>query len=164
MNRPLKCQGAAVCLQEVPDEIAVAFNITDCPHRCDGCHSQDLWSYTGEPFALMFQQILDSLTYTGGVTCVCFMGGEWRPRELIYCARLAHKLGFKVCLYTGADSLKVIDGQLLQHLDYIKFGSWQRDHGPLSDPNTNQRMFKLRDDQNRPAVFDITHKFQKEYL
>ena len=99
-----------------------------------------------------------------GITCVCFMGGEWRPRELILYCRIAHRKGLKTCLYTGANNLSKIDNELLRHLDYIKFGSWQKDRGPLSDKNTNQRMFKLRDDENRPAVVDITYKFQKEYL
>lgn len=151
-------------MQEVPDEIAVAFNIADCPHKCTGCHSKSLWSYTGQLLGPMYPYILDHLLYPKGITCVCFMGGEWRPRELITYCRLAHKRGLKTCLYSGADDLKQFDGQLLQHLDYLKLGSWQQHKGPLSDKHTNQRMFKLRDDEGRPAVFDITYKFQKEYL
>lgn len=164
MNRPLKYQGFAVCLQEVPDEIAIAFNIADCPHKCPGCHSEELWSYTGQRMDTMFEYVMDHLPYPKGLSCVCFMGGEWRPRELILYCRVAHRKGLKTCLYTGSDHLSQIDNELLRHLDYIKFGSWQKDRGPLSDKNTNQRMFKLRDEENRPAVIDITYKFQKEYL
>ncbi len=164
MNRPLKYQGRAICFQEVPDEIALTFNIADCPHRCDGCHSASLWTYEGRDLYAEYERVLSRTVLIGGVTCVCFMGGEWRPRELILYCRLAHRNGLRTCLYTGADHLSMISDELLRHLDYIKFGSWQKDRGPLSDKNTNQRMFKLRDNENRPAVVDITCKFQKEYL
>lgn len=167
MNSPLKYTGAAVCFMEVPDQITLAFNISNCPHRCPGCHSQFLWEDTGELLMPNFVRELDKLSMPDNskvITCACFMGGEWRPRELIIYSRICHKRGIKTCLYTGADHLRQIDDTLLNHLDYIKFGSWREYAGPLSDPNTNQRMFKLRDDQNRPALIDITHKFQKELL
>ena len=164
MNRPLKYVGTAVCFQEVPDEITVAIEITDCPHRCEGCHSQYMWVYEGRNLMQNFPDILSANCIGKGVSCICFMGGEWRPRELINYCRLSHKLGIKTCLYTGADNLKEIDNNLLSYLDYIKFGSWRENRGPLGDEDTNQRMFKLRDEQNRPAVIDITSKFQKEYL
>ena len=36
-----------IVFQEVPNEISLVFNISGCPHKCEGCHSKYLWEYTG---------------------------------------------------------------------------------------------------------------------
>ena len=151
-----------VVFAEIPDEITLAINVSNCPHRCPGCHSPELQTDIGSDLIASLPELLEK--HKDGVTCVCFMGGEWRPGELVMYCRLAHKHGLKVCLYSGADSAFSIDSELLAHLDYLKLGSYVKDKGPLSDRHTNQRMYKLRDGSGRPAVIDITHKFQKEYL
>lgn len=167
MTRSLKYTGTTVAMMEVPDEVSLAFEISDCPHRCPGCHSQHLWTYDGE--LLMDNYLKEIRRYylppiRRGITCVCFMGGEWRPRELILYARIAHRMRLKVCLYSGADNLSAIDGQLINHLDFLKIGGWKSEKGPLGSKRTNQKMFKLRDDEGRPVILDITNRFQKEYL
>ena len=45
---PLKYKGASIVLQEVPDEISLAFNVSGCPVKCRGCHSKYFWEYNGE--------------------------------------------------------------------------------------------------------------------
>ena len=39
MLKYLNCQ---VTFAEVPDEISLCINITNCPNRCPGCHSPEL--------------------------------------------------------------------------------------------------------------------------
>lgn len=38
----LKYVDARVVFQEIPDEITLAINISNCPCHCKGCHSQYL--------------------------------------------------------------------------------------------------------------------------
>ena len=32
-----------IVFQEIPDEVTLAINISNCPNRCVGCHSPFLW-------------------------------------------------------------------------------------------------------------------------
>ena len=36
-----------IVFQEFPDEVTLAINISECPCRCPGCHSQFLWADRG---------------------------------------------------------------------------------------------------------------------
>ncbi|MCL2247577.1 MAG: anaerobic ribonucleoside-triphosphate reductase activating protein, partial [Lentimicrobiaceae bacterium] len=64
-----------IVFQEVPGEVALAINISNCPNRCKGCHSSHLQEDTGEELT---EDVLFSLLniYGNAVTCVCFMGGD----------------------------------------------------------------------------------------
>ena len=44
----LKYADVKVVFREVPDEIALAINITNCPCHCKGCHSEYLANDFGE--------------------------------------------------------------------------------------------------------------------
>lgn len=37
-----------IVFQEVPNETTLVFNISGCPHKCEGCHSKYLWDYVGK--------------------------------------------------------------------------------------------------------------------
>ena len=41
-------EDTSVVFLEIPDEICCAINISNCPHRCDGCHSQYLRKDIGD--------------------------------------------------------------------------------------------------------------------
>lgn len=145
----LKYQGFSVVFQEVPNEISLAINISGCPYKCRGCHSQYLWEYSGRYLLDDFDKILDSQEY---ITCVCFMGGDQNEEELIgYCNKI-HELGLKVCLYTGATS---ISNDLCEHLDYLKVGPYIERCGGLNKKTTNQRMYKIVNNELK----DITSEF-----
>lgn len=45
----LKYVDARVVFQEIPDEITLAINISNCPCHCKGCHSQYLAEDIGKP-------------------------------------------------------------------------------------------------------------------
>ena len=68
-----------IVFQEIPDEVTLSINITGCPCRCPGCHSQYLWENIGEPLTPM---VLDKLVadYNDEITCICFMGGDADPK------------------------------------------------------------------------------------
>ena len=38
----LKYYNYDIVFQEIPDEVTLAVNLTNCPNRCQGCHSPHL--------------------------------------------------------------------------------------------------------------------------
>ena len=156
MNR-LKYTGYSIVFQEVPDEVTLAINISGCPHKCEGCHSKYLWEYEGDYIDEDIEKLI--CRYKKFITCVCFMGGDQNPSNLIHCLSIAKKYGFKTCLYSGRDDLRSLytDG-LIDQCDYVKIGRYNQQLGGLNSPNTNQRFYKRID-----GVFeDITYLFQKD--
>ena len=129
-----------ICFQEVPDEVSLAFTITGCPLRCQGCHSQDTWDpETG--IQLNNDNFQHYLTrYQGLVSCVLFFGGEWNPAALLDKLSLAKKHGLKTCLYTGKTK---VSQHLIAQLDYLKTGAWRPNQGGLEKEKTNQRFIEL---------------------
>lgn len=149
----LKYEGYQVVFQEVPDEISLAFNITGCPYRCEGCHSKYMWDDTGHSLKKECIQIIAK--HIDEISCVCFMGGDHESDELLEIIDSINKSfpELKICLYSGNDALPI---ELLQRLDYVKIGHYDDNLGGLNKKTTNQRMFKIT------GVFqDITYKFQR---
>ncbi|MEX2365306.1 MAG: anaerobic ribonucleoside-triphosphate reductase activating protein [Pseudohongiellaceae bacterium] len=142
-----------VVFQEVPGEVALAFTIAGCPLRCPGCHSSDSWApdegWLLSP-AILTQRIQ---RYSGLLTAVVFLGGEWHPDPLSDCLQRARSLGLVTCLYTGMED---ISADLKKHLDYLKVGPWRRDLGGLDSPSTNQRFIDLHSGRI------LNHMFQGE--
>ncbi|PIW60540.1 anaerobic ribonucleoside-triphosphate reductase activating protein [Shewanella sp. CG12_big_fil_rev_8_21_14_0_65_47_15] len=130
-----------ICFQEVPDEVSLAFTITGCPLRCQGCHSQDSWDpRIGIALnKLMFEGYLDR--YQGLVSCILFFGGEWNPEALIEKLLIAKTMGLKTCLYTGKEK---VPQKIVRQLDYLKTGAWQPTRGGLEKSTTNQRFTELK--------------------
>lgn len=163
----LKMAGHSIVFQEVPDEISLAIEITGCRHHCEGCHSQHLWENTGEPVMNVLPLLLEN--YKGLITCVCFMGGDHDQMCLTDIADYVRNRGLKTCLYTGLDSVTDLNSHLLTHLNYAKVGRWNALCGPLSDPNTNQRFYKLQTILNSDGSLtlittDYTDKFRRKEL
>ena len=67
-----------IVFQEFPDEVTLAINISGCPCRCPGCHSQFLWANRGEELTAEALSALIRET-EDTITCVGFMGGWFRP-------------------------------------------------------------------------------------
>lgn len=151
---PLKYQGYSIVFQEVPDEISLAINVSGCPYRCEDCHSPNLQEYEGEYLLQDFGKILDE--YEDRITCVCFMGGDQNPIELIELCDMAHERDLNTCLYTGSTSC----AYLQPYLDYLKIGPYIKERGGLDNEDTNQVMYRIVDGTR---VEDITYKFQKKY-
>lgn len=153
---PLKYQGYTIALQEVPDEISLAFNISGCTHRCPDCHSKYLWEYKG---CYLGEDLLKVLSiYKDYISCVCFMGGDQNLEELYDLCEKVKSEGLKVCVYSGANDIKIFKGFIHNSIiDYIKIGSYKQEYGGLDSTNTNQKMYKVVD----TTVLDITDQFQK---
>ncbi|MDR1129442.1 MAG: 4Fe-4S cluster-binding domain-containing protein, partial [Prevotellaceae bacterium] len=70
-----------IVFQEIPNEITLAVNISNCPNRCKGCHSPHLMEDYGE---ILDENTLAGLLerYRNAITCFCFMGGDASPLEV----------------------------------------------------------------------------------
>lgn len=155
MNK-LKYLGYSVVFQEVPNEVSLAINISGCPHRCEGCHSEYLWEYKGRCISDDISSLLQ--TYSGLITCVCFMGGEQNPEDLIRCFTAVKHRGLKTCLYSGCENIDIFfKNGIAKYCDYIKIGHYDKKLGGLNSPSTNQRFYAVSD----KGFVDKTTLFQK---
>lgn len=144
-----------VVFAEVPDEVTLAINISNCPCNCKGCHSPYLGTNTGEP---LFPEVLDELIDNNkGITCVAIMGGDSNPAEVDALAFYIKAIydNIKVAWYSGRQELS--GSVKLKNFDYIKLGPYKEECGPLSSKTTNQRFYKVEGN----TLTDITEKFWK---
>ena len=152
----------AVVFEEIPDEVTLAIEITNCPGHCEGCHSPYLRENIGEE--LYGDTLIKLIEKNEGVTCVLFMG-EGKDEEalfkLIDLLRYYYGKSIKIGLYTGGNDVSPF---LWENLDYIKLGPYIEERGPLNNPNTNQRLYKHTHERGdfRPGWVDITWKFWKQ--
>lgn len=134
----MKFLNTYISLQEIPGEISIIFNITNCPHRCPGCHSKELWTDQG---TYLSESIYVSLLekYSKYISAVVFFGGEWDSDLLNYLI-IAKNYSLKTCLYTGAND---ICKDLKTNLNYLKTGPYISSLGGLDSINTNQKFLDL---------------------
>lgn len=131
----------SIVFQEVPGEISLALNITECPHGCDGCHS----SYLSKSFGNYVDDDLPNLLrkYEGMISCVCFMGGDQHIGNLYtWLRRIKQEYHLKTCVYSGCSDL-IVFGELLEYLDFLKIGPYKKDCGGLDCPTTNQKFYTV---------------------
>ena len=154
----LKYVNSDVVFQEIPDEVTLAINISNCPCRCPGCHSRYLWEDVGLP--LNTEAIDDFVEeYGDDITCLAFMGGDNDPKGVNILAQYIHEEypQFKVAWYSGKTVISAAVNRA--DFDYIKIGPFIRHLGPLKSTTTNQRLYR----QNDQGEFeDITHRFWKK--
>jgi len=137
----MKYLSYSVVFQEVPNEVTVGINITNCPNRCKGCHSailqQDIGSELNE---YMLMNVILEKYKNDVVTCVCFFGGDGEPERVNELAGyLKRNTGYKVAWYSGNDTLS--DKVDVNNFDYIKLGHYDADKGALTSETTNQRFY-----------------------
>lgn len=149
----LKYVDTKVVFVEVPDEVTLAINISNCPCHCEGCHSSYLAEDIGD---ILDVKSLDKIiSKYGGISCVSFMGGDSEPLTIdILAKHVKEKYNLKVCWYSGRQELsKEIE---LKWFDYIKLGPYIPVRGPLDNPYTNQKFYKVVNGM----LEDITYKFR----
>lgn len=146
---------AKVVFAEVPDEVTLAINISNCPCNCKGCHSPYLGTNTGKP---LLPEVLDELIDNNkGITCIAIMGGDSNPAEVNALAFYIKSIydNTKVAWYSGRQELS--NNVNLGNFDYIKLGPYKEELGPLNSRTTNQRMYRVCSGELK----DITSKFWK---
>lgn len=143
-----------IVFQEIPDEVTLAINLTNCPNLCEGCHSPHLRKDIGEELTpAVVDQLLSK--YASSVSCLCFMGGDAHRAELSAMAQhLRNHSKVKIGWYSGQDKMPE-----QEHLfDYVKLGGYNPAKGSLKSRTTNQRLYR-----NRQGKWeDITERFWKK--
>ena len=158
----MKYVDTAVTFSELPNEICLCINISNCPVGCVGCHSSYLAKDIGEP--LTKKTLLSLIKRNKGITAVCFMGGDANPvyiNELAKCVKKHTDLS--IGWYSGREEIPdCID---LDYFEYIKLGPYKKELGPLNSPTTNQRMYSIVKVCNslgcKNVMTDITYMFRK---
>ena len=159
----LKYVDAKVVFAEVPDEVTLAVNISNCPCHCKGCHSSYLAEDIGTP--LDEDSLVELLLNNKGITCIAFMGGDSDPEYINWLASIMRDMNdsepgnwadVKIAWYSGRQELS--EDINLEYFDYIKLGPYMEEFDPLNSRTTNQRMYKVHDCE----LEDITSKFWKE--
>ena len=152
----IKYVDTLVTFLEIPDEITLAINISNCPCHCIGCHS----SYLAEDIGTILdvEALSTLLAKNDGITCIAFMGGDSNPHDINWLAKVIKesKPTLKVAWYSGRENLAPeID---ISNFNYIKLGPYIAKKGPLTSKTTNQVFYKVKDG----FMNDITDKFWKK--
>lgn len=170
----LKYVNTEITFLEVPDEITLCINISNCPCHCKGCHSSYLAEDIGNPlieypkgysddFIIYIDELIEK---SPGISCVSIMGGDSDPTLVNVLASYLKDFypDLKVAWYSGRQELsKYIN---LKYFDFIKLGPYIEEYGPLNSKTTNQRMYKAVTDNYEDGtsgyeLIDITNKFWK---
>lgn len=148
-----------IVFQEVPGEVTLAVNISNCPNRCKGCHSEYLMQDVGyELNEESLAALLDK--YGKNITCVCFMGGDAAPFEVARLAEYLHmesKFDLKTAWYSGKSVLP--ESFPIKWFQYIKLGPYIQEKGGLKATTTNQHFYRVESDLQ---LTDITSVFWKK--
>lgn len=138
----LKYVDTRVVFAEIPDEITLAINISNCPCHCKGCHSSYLAEDIGTP--LNWNSLTHELIPNNkGITCISFMGGDSEPIRINILSKYIkdNYPNIKTAWYSGRQELaKEIE---LKNFDYIKLGPYIEEFGSLNKETTNQRFYKV---------------------
>ena len=160
----LKYVGYDIVFREIPDETTLAINISNCPCHCPGCHSSYLAEDIGTP--LDEDSLVELLLNNKGITCIAFMGGDSDPEYINWLASIMRDMNdsepgnwadVKIAWYSGRATLA--EEIELKNFDYIKLGPYMEEFGPLNNPNTNQRLYKVIVEDGEYKLTNITYKF-----
>ncbi len=161
----LKYTDTMVTFREVPDEISLCINISNCPIHCPDCHSKELWEDIGKE--LTTDELDKIINKNIDCTVVVIMGGDAEPKEVNAIAQyIIRHYNLEVCWYSGKEQIPSdID---LSNFDYIKVGPYIKEKGGLDNPNTNQKFYKTYSTRTITesgylvmGLEDITYKFWK---
>ena len=159
----MKYVDTKVVFREVPDEVTLAINISNCPVKCPGCHSSYLTQDIGE---ILNEESLGRLINGNiGITCVSFMGGDSEPQSVYRLAKWikTEHPELKTSWYSGR-SLSMA-AQNLEVLDFVKVGPFIEEYGPLDSPATNQRFYRIsHKEDGGTELTDLTKAFYSKTL
>lgn len=161
----MKVYNSEIVFREFPDEITLALNISNCPCFCKGCHSQYLAENKGDEIT---EEWMRGILSRGALlTCVGIMGGDAYPHDVVRWAKwIKENTPLKVGWYSGRDSLNEVVAMNLKFFDYIKIGHYDEQFGGLDSPTTNQKFYKVVNQQigdiGKACILkNITAKFWK---
>ena len=143
---------------EVPGEITLGISLTGCTIHCPDCHSKELWEDIGTP--LTIEELDRLLDENKGITCLLLLGGEHDIDSLTELFQHSFEI-IKTAWYCGLDKVPRDKQGILQYLDYLKIGHYDKELGGLNNPNTNQRLYLLEHQSDEYVKkIDITKQLQ----
>ena len=130
----------SIVLEEIPDRVSVAVDITNCPENCPGCHSPFLRQDIGEE--LTFERIDSLISNNFGVNCFLLLGEGRDHQAVIRIGKyISEKYpGIAPALYSGRNQ---VEDDIWQVFDYVKLGPYVEKKGPLNERTTNQRLYHV---------------------
>lgn len=151
----LKYLNTAVTFAEIPNEVTLCINLTNCPNRCLNCHSPYLQRDIGD--VLGYNTLKALIEKNKGITCICFMGGDSDPDQV---ALLAFKIkkefpDLLVAWYSGKQELP--KDFPIKWFNYIKVGPYIESLGSLDKKTTNQKFYRIQ------ALKEVSEKGDRLY-
>lgn len=146
----------SVVLEEIPDMVSLAVDISNCQGNCVGCHSP--WLRDDIGVELTRDAVDKMIGDNFGVNCFLFLG-EGRDRKALsdIASYISCKHNLKIALYSGRAK---IEDELYEIFDFIKVGPYIPSFGPLNNPTTNQRLYRITHLPSQlPICEDITSRF-----
>lgn len=115
----LKYTDTQVTFAEIPDEITLCINLSNCPCHCKGCHSSYLAEDIGE--VLTITRIEKLIKANKGITAICFMGGDNDPKLINHYAKVIKKsyINEVEATYKVNNIVNLSKGMSLNHGDNI---------------------------------------------
>ena len=142
----------SVVMEEIPDRVSLAVEISNCRGNCLGCHSPFLRKDIGRELTA---DIIDRLVADNfGVNCFLFLGEGRDPEALLDLADHVRSKGLLAAVYSGREEVEEV---FWDHFDYIKLGPYRPECGPLNSPTTNQRLYRRSEEGEWE---DITFRLQ----
>ena len=133
----------SVVLEEIPDRVTLALEISNCQGNCVGCHSPFLRDNIGKELT---PAVADALVADNfGINCFLFLGeGNDRDALIALAAHIRSRHPkLELALYSGRAS---VEDDLKEIFDYIKLGPYIEEFGPLNSVTTNQRLYHHGED------------------
>ena len=128
----------SVVMEDIPDRVTLAVDISNCRGNCVDGHSPFLKEDIGEELT---PEIISQLVSENfGIDCFLFLGEGRDPERLMELAAHVRALGLVPALYSGR---REVDGPYWEAFDYIKVGPYLPEQGPLNNPETNQRLYRV---------------------
>lgn len=140
-----------IVLEEIPDKVTLAVEISNCRGSCIGCHSPFLKQDIGVELTpdAVDRLIADNF----GVNCFLLLGEGKDPEALLRIAEhlRVHHPDLERAVYSGRPE---VEPEIYAAFDYVKVGPYVAELGPLNERTTNQRLYHHGED----ITFRFWHK------
>ena len=127
-----------IVLEEIPDRVTLAVEISNCRGSCPGCHSPFLKQDLGVELtpAAVDKLIGDNF----GVNCFLLLGEGKDLQALLGIAEHLRRTYPEIerAVYSGRTE---VEPEVYAAFDYVKVGPYVEALGPLNEPTTNQRLY-----------------------
>jgi len=116
-----------------------------CERRCKGCHNPTTWDKNKGEW-IEIKEIIKQLREKCKNRKLTISGGEPLLQVKGILTLINNLPDFNIALYTGYN-LEEVPKEILNHLDYIKVGSYEEDKRTTTTPyigSTNQKFINLK--------------------